>query len=125
MNPTMLLILFGVATAVGFLSRSTSLAEGLVRHANVVTTIVVSAVTAIVINNLPAASLFAAHSSAHPYALLLGLDLGPNCVITGALSSLLWLRIARNNGIRPSLRTFSLMGTIIAITAISCTAVFV
>src|SRR5205807_6774936 len=31
----------------------------------------------------------------HPYFLLLGLNLGPSLVITGALSAALWLRIAR------------------------------
>lgn len=74
-----------------------------------------SAVASLVVNNLPAASLLAAHTIAHPFALLLGLDLGPNCVVTGALSSLLWLRIARKHQMRPSLVTFSVVGTVVAV----------
>jgi Na+/H+ antiporter NhaD/arsenite permease-like protein len=43
-------------------------------------------------------------------ALLVGLDVGPNLAVTGALSALLWLRVARNAGQRPSVKTYSLVG---------------
>jgi arsenical pump membrane protein len=76
-SPQTLSLLFVVAVAVGWFARFSSLTAHLLRHANVVTTIATSTVTSLVINNLPAASLFAAHSIAHPFALLLGLDLGP------------------------------------------------
>ena len=65
-------------------------------------------------NNLPAAALFSAHGSADARALLVGLDVGPNLAVTGALSALLWLRIARNAGQRPSSKTYSLVGLAVA-----------
>lgn len=116
-NPVILSLLFVVAVAVGWFARSTDVTRSLVSHASVLVTIATSSAAAIVVNNLPAASLFAAHHIAHPFALLLGLDLGPNIVVTGALSSLLWIRIARRHGLRPSLITFSIVGTIIALVA--------
>ena len=121
-NPWTLSLLFVVAVAVGWFARFSTLTMSLLRHASVRTTIAISAIASIVINNLPAASLFAAHRVAHPYALLLGLDLGPNIIVTGALSSLLWIRIARRNDVRPSMVTFSVVGTVVAILAIVCAA---
>ncbi|MHB8378487.1 MAG: SLC13 family permease [Acidimicrobiales bacterium] len=121
-NPWTLSLLFGVAVAVGWFARFSTLTTNLLRHANVAATIATSAIASLVVNNLPAASLFAAHRVAHPYALLLGLDLAPNVVVTGALSSLLWLRIARRNDVRPSILTFSVVGSVVAVVAIVCTA---
>jgi arsenical pump membrane protein len=121
-SPKTLALLFLVAVAVGWFARFSSLTAHLLGHANVVTTIATSTVTSLVINNLPAASLFAAHAIAHPFALLLGLDLGPNCVVTGALSSLLWLRIARTHQVKPSLVTFSVVGTLVAVLAMFAAA---
>ena len=65
-------------------------------------------------NYLPAAALFSAHASADARALLVGLDVGANLAVTGALSALLWLRIARSAGQRPSPRTYSLVGLAVA-----------
>jgi arsenical pump membrane protein len=65
---------------------------------------------AIAINNLPAAAMLAANAPAHPGALLLGLDLGPNLAVTGSLSAVLWLQVARANGARPSVVHYSLLG---------------
>jgi len=121
-SPKTLTLLFVVAVAVGWFARTSTVTAHLLRHANVVTTVAMSGVTALVINNLPAASLFAAHAIAHPFALLLGLDLGPNCVVTGALSSLLWLRIARTNQMKPSLVTFSTVGTLVAVLSVLAAA---
>jgi arsenical pump membrane protein len=121
-SPKTLSLLFVVAVAVGWFARSSTLTAHLLRHANVVTTIAMSTVTSLVINNLPAASLFAAHTIAHPFALLLGLDLGPNCAVTGALSSLLWWRIARRHEMKPSLATFSVVGSVVAVLAIIAAA---
>jgi arsenical pump membrane protein len=67
-------------------------------------------VTSVVVNNLPAAALFSAHGSVDGRALLVGPDVGPNLAVTGALSALLWLRIARNAGQRPSVKRYSLVG---------------
>jgi arsenical pump membrane protein len=118
-NPEMLAALFVIAVAVGWFARWSTLTTHLLHHANLVTTAASSTLGALVINNLPAASLFAAHGVRHPFALLLGLDLGPNCAVTGALSSLLWLRIARRHDIRPSIATFSAVGTVVAVISIS------
>lgn len=68
-----------------------------------------AAISSLLVNNLPAAVLFSAHAPAHAPALLVGLDVGPNLAVTGALSALLWLRIARATGRRPSLRTYSVV----------------
>jgi arsenical pump membrane protein len=108
-----------IAVAVRWFARWSTLTTHLLHHANLVTTAASSTLGALVINNLPAASLFAAHGVRHPFALLLGLDLGPNCAVTGALSSLLWLRIARRHDIRPSIATFSAVGTVVAVISIS------
>lgn len=118
-NPAMLATLFVIAIAVGWFARWSTLTTHLLSHANVVATAASSTLGALVINNLPAASLFAAHGVRHPFALLLGLDLGPNCAVTGALSSLLWLRIARRHGVRPSIAAFSVVGTVAAVISIS------
>jgi arsenical pump membrane protein len=118
-TPGTLVVLFAIAVAVGWFARWSSLTRHLLSHANLATTAVAAALSSLLINNLPAASLFAAHGVRHPFALLLGLDFGPNCAVTGALSSLLWLRIARRHDLRPSIATFSAVGTIIAVASIS------
>jgi arsenical pump membrane protein len=66
----------------------------------------------VVVNNLPAASLLAARTPEHPFALMVGLNLGPNLCVTGSLAWLLWLRAARAAGARPSLRRASLLGAV-------------
>jgi arsenical pump membrane protein len=122
-SPLTLLVLFVVAVGVGSLARATSVSANLLVHANVPTTVAVATVASVVINNLPSASLFAAHAIAHPFALLLGLDVGPNVAVTGALSSLLWILIAKRHGFSPSLRTFSLVGTTVALSASTLAAI--
>ena len=62
------------------------------------------------VNNLPAASLLAARQPPHPYALLVGLNVGPNLFVTGSLAWVLWLRAARNAGGNPDVRRASLLG---------------
>ena len=54
-----------------------------------------------------------AHAPAHPRALLLGLDLGPNLAVTGSLSAILWLQVARVNGAKPSVLRYSLLGVVL------------
>lgn len=114
-SPVVLATLFVVAVLVGMLTRHWTGPEHLLAHANVVTTTLIATLSALLINNLPAASLFAAHHVAHPYAMLLGLDVGPNCLITGALSSLLWRRLVQGEGLKVSLRTFSVVGVLITL----------
>jgi arsenical pump membrane protein len=102
--------LFGVAVALGTLGRSWSGPAILLSHLDVWGTAAVAAVSTVVINNLPAASLLAAHHPLHPYPLLIGLNVGPNLFITGSLAWFLWLRAARGAGARPSLASASRLG---------------
>ncbi len=119
-SPVTLTALFVVAVVIGSVARATTLSAHLLQHSSVLVTAALAAGVSLVINNLPAASLFAARGVTHPFALLLGLDLGPNIFVTGALSSLLWLRIARHSDARPSIVTFSLVGSVIAIVSLAC-----
>jgi arsenical pump membrane protein len=73
-------------------------------------TAVFGALASICLNNLPAAVLLTPHAPPHARALLLGLNLGPNLAVTGSLSAVLWLRVARSLGARPSVRTYSRVG---------------
>ena len=63
-------------------------------------------------NNLPAASLLAARATQHPFALLVGLNLGPNLFVTGSLAWFLWLRSARAAGANPSIAKASRIGAV-------------
>src|SRR5207253_8716907 len=76
-------------------------------------TTALGALGAVALNNLPAAVLFSARAPAHPRALLIGLDLGPNLAVTGSLSALLWFKAARAVGARPSLRRVSRIGIVL------------
>lgn len=67
----------------------------------------------VIVNNLPAAMLLATGAPAHPRALLIGLNLGPNLALTGSLSAILWMRVARAAGARPSAATYSRLGLIL------------
>jgi len=102
--------LFGLAVALGTLGRSWSGPAVALSHLDLWGTAVVAAASAVLVNNLPAASLLAARTPTHPFALLLGLNLGPNLFVTGSLAWLLWLRAARNAGARPSIAKASGMG---------------
>jgi arsenical pump membrane protein len=104
--------LFGIAVALGTIGRAWSFPSTLLSHLDVWSTAVVAAFSAVLFNNLPAASLLAAHAPTHPYALLIGLNLGPNLCITGSLAWLLWIRAARVAGARPSLMRASRLGMV-------------
>jgi len=67
----------------------------------------------VLLNNLPAAVLLSAQPAAHPDALLLGLDLGPNLAVSGSLSAVLWLQAARAVGAHASITTYSRLGLIL------------
>ncbi len=101
--------LFGVAVAAGTLGRSWTGPAHLFSHLNVWGTAAVAATASVAINNLPAASVLASHHPQHPYALLIGLNLGPNLFVTGSLAWFLWLRAARAAGARPSLAVGALL----------------
>jgi arsenical pump membrane protein len=104
--------LFGVAVALGTLGRVWTGPASLLSHLDTWGTAVVAALISVLINNLPAASLLAAHRPPHPYALLIGLNVGPNLFVSGSLAWFLWLRAARAAGARPSLSTASRMGVV-------------
>jgi arsenical pump membrane protein len=104
--------LFGLAVALGTLGRSWSGPATLLSHLNAWGTAVVAALTSVLVNNLPAASLLAARQPPHPFALLIGLNVGPNLFVTGSLAWFLWLRAARSAGGRPDIRRASVLGLV-------------
>lgn len=104
--------LFGVAVALGTLGRIWPGPSELLSHLDLWGTAAVAAVSSVLVNNLPAASLLAAHRPGQPFALLIGLNLGPNLFVTGSLAWLLWLRAARTAGARPSVARASRAGAI-------------
>jgi arsenical pump membrane protein len=105
-----LIALFGLAVALGTLGRSWSGPATLLSHLDAGGTAAVAALTSVLVNNLPAASLLAARRPPHPFALLIGLNVGPNLFVTGSLAWLLWLRAARGAGARPDVRRAALLG---------------
>jgi arsenical pump membrane protein len=104
--------LFGLAVALGTLGRSWSGPATLLSHLDAWGTAAVAAASSVLVNNLPAASLLAARQPPHPFALLVGLNVGPNLFVTGSLAWILWLRAARAAGGRPEVRRASVLGLI-------------
>ena len=105
--------LFVVAVGLGAVGRWWDGPASLLDHLGRVGTALGGAVAAVCVNNLPAAVLFTPHPPAHPRALLIGLNLGPNLAVTGSLSAYLWLRVARGLGARPSARVYSRVGAVL------------
>jgi len=106
--------LFGLTVALGTLARLWD-APGrlLVDGGGAWAAAGVGALTSIACNNLPAAVLLSARPPAHPQALLVGLDVGPNLAVTGSLSAFLWLRSAASVRARVSLATYSRLGLVL------------
>lgn len=119
LNLLLLSALFMVALGVAVVARNWSYPSHLMASSGTWATAAIGALGANVINNLPAAALLSSKLPRHPYALLLGLDLGPNLTILGAMSSLLWLRIARQNDATPSVKTFCKIGAIVMVTTLA------
>jgi arsenical pump membrane protein len=105
--------LFAVAVDLGTLGRVWPGPAQLLAHASSVLTAVVGAGASVVVNNLPAASLLGARVPAHAHALLVGLDLGPNLAVSGALSAVLWLHVAHTVGARPSAWRYTAAGALV------------
>lgn len=118
-SPLLLGGVLAVAVGLGTIARSTHAFEHLVAHADRWQTAWLGAGASVVVNNLPAAALLSAHLPAHPRALLLGLDLGPNLAITGSLSAVLWLQVARASGARPSAVRYSALGVVLVPVSLS------
>ena len=106
--------LFGVAVGLGTLGRVWSGPATMLSHLDIWGTGAVAAGSAVFVNNLPAASLLAARPPAHPFALLIGLNIGPNFFITGSLAWFLWLRAARTAGAAPALGRATRLGVLAA-----------
>jgi arsenical pump membrane protein len=104
--------LFGIAVALGTLGRLWSRPATFLSHLGIWATGGVAALTSVAVNNLPAASLLAARTPSHPFALLVGLNLGPNLFVTGSLAWVLWFRVAQRSGSQPSLVRASRIGAI-------------
>lgn len=104
--------LFGVAVALGTLGRVWSGPATLLSHLDSWGTAGLAALASVALNNLPAASLLAARTPSHPFALLIGLNLGPNLFVTGSLAWLLWLQAARTAGAQPSIAKASRLGLV-------------
>jgi arsenical pump membrane protein len=104
--------LFGIAVALGTLGRTWSGPATLLGHLDGVGTAVVAALSTVVVNNLPAAALLASRVPPHPYALLVGLNIGPNLFVTGSLAWILWWRTARSTGAAPPVRRAVVVGLI-------------
>jgi arsenical pump membrane protein len=109
-NPPLLLGVLALAVVLGAIVRAVGVGA---LHTGEWATAWLAVGVASVANNLPAAVLLSSHPPAHPRALLLGLDLGPNLVVTGSLSAIFWLQVARANGARPSIRRYSLLGVVL------------
>jgi arsenical pump membrane protein len=114
-----LVALFGLAVALGTLGRSWSGPATLLSHLDAWGTAAVAALASVLVNNLPAASLLAARQPPHPFALLVGLNVGPNLFVTGSLAWFLWLRAARAAGARPDVQRACLLGVASAPLAIA------
>jgi arsenical pump membrane protein len=113
-SPFLLIGVFGVAIALGTLARSLDILGNLTESTGRWTTATLGAGAAVLVNNLPAAVMLSAHLPAHPRALLVGLDLGPNLAVSGSLSAVLWLQVARAEGARPSAITYTKLGLLVA-----------
>ncbi|HEV7938799.1 MAG TPA: SLC13 family permease [Solirubrobacteraceae bacterium] len=117
-GPVVLVSLFLVCVALGALARSWDGPAHLLAGAGRWETTGIGALASVAINNLPAAVLLSAHPVAHPSALLLGLNVGPNIAATGSLSAFLWWRAAQQVNAQPSLVAFSRRGAPLAVFAI-------
>jgi arsenical pump membrane protein len=106
-------LLFALAVALGALARVWPAPAQLFASTGTWATAALGAAASLVVNNLPAAVVLSARPPAHPHALLLGLDLGPNLAVTGSLSAVLWLQAARAVDARASLLTYSRLGLVL------------
>lgn len=109
-----LIALFVLAVALGTVARHWDGPARLVGELGAGGAAALGAVASVLINNLPAAALLSARAPAMPLPLLLGLNLGPNLAVSGSLSAYLWFVSCRRLGVRPSLRTLSLLGLLLA-----------
>lgn len=113
LNLPVVIGLFGLAVGLGTLGRVWSGPADLLATMSSWESAAFSGLLSAAFNNLPAASLLAARPPKDPYALLIGLNLGPNLVVTGALAGLLWLQVGRLAGARPSWARMTRLGLVV------------
>jgi arsenical pump membrane protein len=118
-----LLAAFVLTVALGTLARHWNGPAELIDGASGPETAGLAAISTVFVNNLPSAALYSAHAVDHSRMLLLGLNVGPNLAVTGALSALLWFRAAREVDARPSLLEFSIRGIPLALAAMAAAIV--
>ncbi len=106
--------LFGIAVALGTLGRAWAGPALLLSHLGSWATAMLAAGATVLVNNLPAASLLSARALPHPFALLVGLNIGPNLFVSGSLAWVLWWRSARTAQAQPSLRAGARLGALSA-----------
>lgn len=114
-----LLALFLLTVGLGALARTSGFPGHDLSSAGAPLTAAVGALSSVAINNLPAAALLSAAPVAHPAALLVGLDVGPNLAVSGSLSALLWWRAAKASGAQPSAVECTREGLLLAPLAIA------
>jgi arsenical pump membrane protein len=122
-GPPSLFAAFLLTVALGTLARHWDGPAELIGGASGPETAGLAAISTVFINNLPSAALYSAHAVDHSRMLLLGLNVGPNLAVTGALSALLWFRAAREVDARPSLLEFSRRGIPLSIVAMGAAIV--
>lgn len=105
-----LALLFALATSLGTVARLWAGPARLLESRGSWSAAAIGAAASILVNNLPAAVLLSARPAAHPSALLLGLDVGPNLAVTGSLSAALWLQAARTVHADASIATYTKLG---------------
>ncbi len=111
--------LFLLSVGLGIAARSGIVPLGWLRSAGEPATAGVAALASVAINNLPAAVLMSSSGAGlHPQALLIGLNAGPNLLVTGSLAVLLWWRAASAAGARPSALAYTRQGLLLAPAAI-------
>jgi arsenical pump membrane protein len=113
-----LLALFALAVLLGALARATGFPGDAIGSSGPAALAAIAAAASVAVNNLPAAVLLSASHPAHPAALLIGLNIGPNLAVTGSLSALLWWRAAKAAGAAPSALHCSRQGALLAPIAI-------
>jgi arsenical pump membrane protein len=122
-GPPSLAAAFVLTVALGTLARHWDGPAELIGGASGPETALLAALSTVLVNNLPSAALYSAHAVDHSRMLLLGLNVGPNLAVTGALSALLWFRAAREVDARPSLLEFSRRGIPLALVAMAAAIV--
>ncbi|MGX6449123.1 arsenic transporter, partial [Patulibacter sp. S7RM1-6] len=117
-GPVVLLALLALVVALGWLARRWPGPGELVADAGPLASAAIAAVVAVLVNNLPASALLTAGEPAHPEALLVGLNLGPNLFVTGSLAAWLWWRTCAAAGVDVTLRGLLARGVPAAVLAL-------